>query len=221
VVGAGGIAGFIQLLRIGWMLLDRHSDWVPARRWIQKLGGDTSAVGLLWLTQLYPLFGPIVAGAGLIGVIAISRSAFRSGRFSLRIAGGILRHLFGRRGWRGGSEVPRWVLQALSSDGTDGAQIHATPAAVVWTHRASTFRDGWLVLAGGGPVLFFRSFSRVWEVPLQGMGTAPIARSPHLTAIPMQDAEGDLVFLLPRGGPEPDELVGAVAGGGRRKPLTP
>lgn len=221
MLGAGAIAGFIQLLRIGWMLLDHHSDWVPARRWIQKLGGDTAAVGLLWLTLLYPLIGPIVGGVGLIGVIAMSRSAFRSGRFSLRLAGGMFRAATGRGGWRGDSQVPRWVRKALTSEGTTGLQIHATPVALVWTHRASTFRDGWLVLAAAGPVLFFRSFTRVWEVPLHGMATGKVSEHPHLSAIATMDAEGDLVLLLPRGGPGTNELAGAIAERSRRKPLTP
>jgi hypothetical protein len=211
VLGAGAIGGFVQFLRVGWMLLDHHSDWVPARRWIQKLGGDTTAVGLLWLTLLYPFVGPQVAGIGLIAGIAMSHSAYRSGRFSLTLAGGFAREILGMSGWRGRADLPRWVLRAVHAYGTGEIPGHATPAALVWTHRASSFQDGWLVITGRGPVFFFRTLSRLWEVSLDGMTTGSVERSLHLNQISLRDAEGDLALLLPNGGPKVEEVGGAIA----------
>jgi len=220
-VGAGAVAGFIQHLRLGWMLLDHHSDWVPARRWIQKLGGDTATLGLLWLTLLLPRVGPVVSGVGLIGVIVMSRSAYRSGRFSRALVSGLVGRLRGRKGWRGRGNVPGWVVRALDKEGAGALPIHATPAALVWTHRPASFQDGWLVLSDRGALLCVRNLSRLREVPLDGMTVGSISKSPHLTRISLADGDGDLALLIPRGGPEGEEVGDVLIAGRGRKPLTP
>jgi hypothetical protein len=220
-VCSGGMAGYIQHLRLGWMLLDHHSDWVPARRWIQKLGGDSAALGLLWLSLLYPRVGPVVGGIGLIAVIVMSRPAYRSGRFSRALVSGLVGELLGRGGWRGREDAPGWIVRAIDRVGAGGLPIHATPAALVWTHRASSFQDGWLVLSERGAALFFRNFTRLWEVPLDGMAADSISKFPHLTRISLANAGGDLALLLPRGGPGGEEVGGAITEERGRKPLTP
>jgi hypothetical protein len=64
------VAAVLQLLRLGWITLDHQGGIVSARRWIQKLGADTVALGLLWLTIGSPGPASLLATVVLICLLA-------------------------------------------------------------------------------------------------------------------------------------------------------
>ncbi|MEX2295152.1 MAG: hypothetical protein WD804_02440 [Gemmatimonadota bacterium] len=208
-LGTGVAAGLLQLLRLGWITLDHQGGIVPARRWIQKLGADTGALGLLWLTLLSPGPAALLAGVVLVALAAGGGPAYRAGRLSLVALVGLFRVAAGRSGWRHRRALPSRVARRVRSGHLDGkAGIRAAPAALLRRDGGRSFQDGWLVASAEGPWFLPRS-GRVREgFPLAHRVIGVPIRSPLLTEVELRDPGGDMILMVPVGGPGPEELAG-------------
>ncbi|MSR22824.1 MAG: hypothetical protein EXR92_04660 [Gemmatimonadetes bacterium] len=209
LVGAAGTAAFVQFQRVGWMVLDHRGSWIPARRWIQRLGVEAIALGILWLAVLDPSVGVVASAIGL-GLFAVwGRACYQAGWLAIAIVIGSYRSAFGRSGWLSGAALPGWVRRAMRRRAEVGADsARATRAALVCSDRGGTLLYGWLVSFVLGPVFLSRSFGRPREVPLDTASAEGWTRSSHLTELSIRDSKGALSLLLPPGGPEPEELEG-------------
>ncbi len=206
---AGGIAAYVQLQRVGWIVIDHRGGWIPARRWIQRLGAESIALGLLWLALLHPAVGVVASAVALIVVTVAGRAFHQAGRLAVAVAVGAFRAASGRSGWRTGSAPPGWVRRAREFNdevGVDSAR--ATRAALVRPGTRPALVYGWLVSFATGPAFLFRSLDRLWDISLERATLESCARRFHMTEIGLEDEVGRLALLVPIGGPGPEELEG-------------
>jgi len=212
LVGTGAVAAFLQLLRLGWITLDHQGGIVPARRWIQKLGADTVALGLLWLTLLAPGLASLLATVVLLALVAGGAPAYRAGRLSMVTLVSLFHAAAGRSGWSRPGILPRRIATRVPSRDLDGRDdIRATPAALLRRDGSRSFQDGWLVAGGEGPRFFARSGRRPEGLHLASRRVGVPVRRALLTEVELRDSAGDLLLMVPVGGPGPDELAGAIA----------
>jgi hypothetical protein len=211
-LATGLTAGGLQLLRLGWITLDHQGAPVPARRWIQKLGVDTVVLGLLWLTFFSLPVALILAAAVYMGLIAGAGSAFRAGRLSVVALYGLFWSAAGRGGWIPPKGLPGRVARHLHEGGygpADGAR--ATPAAILRRDGPGRFQDGWLIAGGGAPRFLPRAGRGSLPVPLGPRRSGTPIRRHVLTEVELGGPEGDILLMIPAGGPSPEE-VGALLG---------
>jgi hypothetical protein len=207
-LATGTTAGFLQMLRLGWITLDHQGGFLPARRWIQKLGVDTLVVGLLWFTLRSPGIAALLAGVVLVALVTGAGPAYRAGRLSLMALFGFFRVAAGRSGWRKPRALPKWVRRGEGVRNLDHEdEGRGTPAAILRRNESRSFQDGWLVASGQGPRFVARSHRGGEGLALarRRLG-APVRRS-VLTEVELRDPRGDMLLMVPVGGPGPEELA--------------
>jgi hypothetical protein len=220
LVGAGGLAALVQFLRVGWMVLDQHATWLPARRWLQRLGVEAFAMGILWVAVLRPSVGVFLAAIALATVAIWGLPFYRAGLLALALLRAGLRHLVGGSAWLNGARLPRWVRRALEEGDDAGAEsIRATRALLTRPGRGRAVAYGWLVSSLSGTAFLSRPFRRVRRVTLRGIHPAARGRGPHLEELVASDDAGELALLIPAVGLGIEELQGGLPPAGATKNL--
>jgi hypothetical protein len=225
LLAAASIAAFIQFLRVGWITIDHHFGWLPARRWIQRLGLEAAALGVLWATVLSPGVGLALASAALVVLTPWGRPFHWAGRVSVAAVTGAYRSLSGRAGWGGWADAPGWIRDLLEADQELRREsVRLARVGFLWRGRGRTIRYGRLVVTPSGAEFLFRGLGRPERVNLTGARTEEVTSLTYLREIvlslpqsgsPLQEA----VLLVPPGGPEPEELRGVFPYSGGTKNL--
>lgn len=204
VLAAAGIAGGVQLLRVGWGIILTRGMGRALRPRGRRLAEGGTGLGLLWLALVHsPLFGLAAAGVILVLLVATSVPPLRAARFTLHLLRGQLGNLVGATAWRFHERLPRWIRRRVESRA--GAAVRGTrgvPAGLVGVPDAGLFRAGWFVLGPEGPVFMYRTPRQVWEVELFRGRPTLIRAHPELLRVDWRDQDGRFALFLPRSIPE-------------------
>jgi len=163
---------------------------------------DIVAITIALVALLDPTAATTIAVAACLVLVLAGPRLWRAavfGGFALvaRITG-----FFGRRDWKSGTDLPRYVQLAAAPAPLGSRPPRATRAAAIALPRTAAYRTGWLIFDADGPGFIYRTLIATRRVPL------PPAHQVELRPGTMMDAlraTGDdrsfTLFLLKDGPP--------------------
>lgn len=178
--------------------------WRP--RWISVLE-DIAAVAFAVAALEAPSTALVAGGVALALILGFGQRLFRAFALGLRCLHAWLRALFGPPRWREAKELPR-ELHGLLDDAPLGAPApRGTRAGINGIPGVGAYRNGWLVIAPGGPIFFYRSLLRARVADLPPPRHIQVDRGVWADLVRVESDTGPYTLYLLKDGPAADLAI--------------
>lgn len=181
----------------------------PGRLWISG-GEDLLALAFATLSFLDPRTAFIGSITAVVIIALMAQGYWRAGVLGIRALHAFLRSLFAPAGWREGSDIPRWVTDALGPVPLGSAPPKAARVALD-SPAAGAFRNGWLVTTADGALFLYRTLRGPQPCPLPPLRELQAEPGPWTDLVRFNDQDGEpcTLYVL-KEGPAPELVVSAL-----------
>lgn len=121
---------------------------------------DLAAIAIVAAVMLLPDSAMLIVGAAVALLLLAGPRPWRAARLGLRALLARLRGFFGHADWRTCDQLPRGLRHLIPPEPLGHAPPRVIRATVLGLPSAGAYRNGWLVLTGGGPRFIYRSVFR-------------------------------------------------------------
>ncbi|MEX2527019.1 MAG: hypothetical protein WEA09_05215 [Gemmatimonadota bacterium] len=143
----------------------------------------------------------LVEGFLLLGVLVLSRPAWRLQQLAPHLLRGAIRLLLQAPSWRPWQELPAWVRAGGSRElPTGNEELRGGPAALVGNPEVGGIRTGWLLPGPGSLLFLFRRRGRTWAVDLHPGPLHPESHGPFamILLVPGASPSSPWRLVVPR-----------------------
>jgi len=127
---------------------------------------DLVAIATALAALLEPATAAIIGASALLILLLTGPRLWRAASFGGHALCARLSGFFGRRGWKTGDELPRYVRRAATAAPLGAGQPRGLRAAAVGLPRAPAYRTGWLLFDIAGASFVFRVGPATRRVPV-------------------------------------------------------
>lgn len=198
---AGALAFWAQATRGGVRLLPALRRQGRPAPILLHMAEDSLVLAALVAWAEGTAVSVFVEGFLLLGILILSRPAWRLQRLAPHLFRGAIRLLLQAPSWRPWQELPEWVRTGGSRElPTGNEELRGGPAALVGNPEIGGIRTGWL-LPGPGTLLFlFRRRGRTWAIDLHPGPLHPESHGPFamILLVPGSRSSSPWRLVVPR-----------------------